>query len=82
MKIRGGDFITNNKLRDIRESNNSTIDEFSKMLGINKISYYQYETGARTIPANIATQISKKLNIPTDDIFLPSRYSIREQKLK
>ena len=52
------------------------------MLGINKVSYYQYETGARTIPADIATQISKKLNIPTEDIFLPSRYSIRELKPK
>ena len=48
------------------------------MLGINKVSYYQYETGTRTIPANVVKQISKKLNKKEEEFFLPSRYSIRE----
>lgn len=74
----GGDFIINNKLREERLKHNKTIDEFADMLGINKVSYYQYETGTRTIPANVVKQISKKLNKKEEEFFLPSRYSIRK----
>lgn len=74
----GGDFIINNRLREERLKQNKTIDEFANLLGVNKVSYYQYETGTRSVPAETAKEISEKLNISEDEIFLPFRYSVRE----
>ena len=46
-----------------------TIDEFANLLGLNKISYYQYENGIRTVPADVVKDISKKLNKKEEYIF-------------
>ena len=65
-------------MREERLKQNKTIDEFASLLGVNKVSYYQYETGARSVPVEVAKEISEKLNINEEEIFLPYRYSIRE----
>lgn len=82
--MRGVIFIekVENKLREERIKRNITIDEFANLLGLNKISYYQYENGTRTVPADVVKEISKKLNKKEEDIFLPTRYSIRELNIK
>ena len=69
-------------MREERLKRNMTIDEFANQLGINKVSYYQYENGSRTVPADVVKEISKKLNKKEEDIFLPTRYSIRELTFK
>lgn len=58
-----------NKLREERIKRNMTIDEFANLIGLNKISYYQYENGTRTVPADVVKDISKKLNKKEEDIF-------------
>ena len=57
-----------------------TIDEFANLIGLNKISYYQYENGTRTVPAEVVKEISKKLNKKEEDFFA-TRYSTRELNL-
>lgn len=68
------------RLKEIREKNNITINEMAEMLDVHRVTYYKYETGERSIPNDIAYKICGILNVTYDDIFLPTRVTIRNKK--
>lgn len=65
-------------LSQIRTDHRDTQEELAKYLGLPISTYNLYEKGRRSIPRDIAVRISEKYSIPIDDIFLPSKFSIRE----
>ncbi len=48
-------------------------------LNIGLSTYNQYENGGRNIPKDVAISIAKLLDVNIKDIFLPSRFTIREK---
>lgn len=52
--------------------------DLSKHLNIGISTYNQYENGSRKIPADTAKKIADLLGTNTDDIFIASRFTIRE----
>lgn len=48
-------------------------------VGVAASTYCQFETGARTIPSEMAEKIGEILNVDVQQIFLPIRFTIREQ---
>lgn len=80
VRIVGGDFIKNNKLREAREGKGLSLEDMAERLGITKTTYYNYESNQRSIPVDMAERIAAILNIKYNDIFLPSRVTIRRQR--
>lgn len=72
--------IITNKLKEIRENKNISLNEMAEKLAIPRVSYYKYETNERTIPNDIAYKICGILGVSYNEIFLPIRATVRIQK--
>jgi len=66
------------KLRRIRNKLNLSIEEVSKNLGISAGYLSQIELGKRQISKKRADEIASFYNLEKEEIFLPTRYSIRK----
>jgi len=71
----------NRSLSDVRVEKGYTQDDMSKLLRIGISTYNQYETGARSVPADIATEISKILLINVSEFFLPAKFTLSKSKV-
>lgn len=65
-------------LDKLRIEKGYTQESLAKLLDIATPTYCQYEKGQRLVPKNIADAISKILEFPRDEIFLPVKFTIRE----
>ena len=62
--------MTNSKLREIRISNNMTMDEMSKFIGVSRSLYEKIEYMQRTPSYNFIKKFKNKFpSCNTDDIF-------------
>jgi len=66
------------KLRKIRNRLNLSIEEVSRNLGISAGYLSQIELGKRQVSNKRAEQIASFYNLDKDQIFLPTRFSIRK----
>lgn len=61
---------TGNRLKELRESLNYSVDDFAKLLGVHRSSIYRYEgtnkLEQRELPISLALLISSKFNISLD----------------
>ena len=58
-----------NKLRELREDNDLTQEQCSKIAYISKKSYERYENGLREPPYSVLLKFSKYYNVPVNYIF-------------
>lgn len=72
--------MNNTKLTNLRKEKGYSLIGMAKLLGIGTSTYCQFESGVRTVPANVAHKISEILCVEFNDIFLPTRFTISEQK--
>ena len=56
------------RIRDLREDNDLTQKQVSKILNCSQQVYSNYELGQRDIPTEILIKISKLYNVSTDYI--------------
>lgn len=56
------------RLKDLREDNDFTQEEISKILGITRPQYSLYETGKRDIPVDLLRILAKQYNTSIDYI--------------
>ena len=56
------------RIRDLREDNNYTQKELSKILNCSQQVYSNYELGQRDIPTDILIKLAKFYNLSTDYI--------------
>lgn len=56
------------RIRDLREDNNYTQKELSKILNCSQQVYSNYELGQRDIPTDILIKLAKFYNVSTDYI--------------
>ena len=56
------------RIRDLREDNNHTQKELSKILNCSQQVYSNYELGQRDIPTDILIKLSKIYNVSVDYI--------------
>lgn len=58
------------RLKELRESLNYSVDEFAKIIGIHRSSLYRYEgtnkAEPRELPISIALKISREFNVSLD----------------
>lgn len=66
-------------LKEAREKKGFSQKAFSEKIKVPANTYNQYENGERNIPAEIAQVIAKELDVKVDEIFLPLRFTLREQ---
>ena len=66
------------KLRKIRKKLDLSIDEVSRYLGISAGYLSQIELGKRQISNKRAEEIASFYKLDKEQIFLPTRYSIRK----
>jgi transcriptional regulator with XRE-family HTH domain len=64
--------------KKVRISLGMSLDEAARHLGISGGYLSQIENGQRQISAKRAEEIAELYGVTKDDIFLPSRYAIRE----
>lgn len=64
--------------KQIRLEKGKTLEEVARVLSINAGYLSQIENGQRQISANRAEEIAKVYNKKVEDIFLPTRYAVRE----
>jgi predicted transcriptional regulator len=59
---------TGDRLKELRESLDYSVDEFAKMLGISRSSLYRYEGSnePRDLPITLAIAISENFNVSLD----------------
>ncbi len=62
------------RLRDLREDNDLTQDEISKILKITRSQYSLYENGKRTIPIDLLLTLSLYYNVSIDYIVKYNQY--------
>lgn len=67
------------QIDDVRKAKGFTQEYVAKNVGVAVSSYNQYETGARSIPADVAERIASVLGVEVSEIFLPVKFTIREQ---
>lgn len=67
-------------LAEVRKAKGLSQKEMAERLGLPRSTYCEYETGNKSIPADVAKKISKILNKPIASLFLPIRFAISEQK--
>lgn len=72
--------IKDNKLKAARIRQNLSLEDMAERLDITKTTYYNYESDQRSIPVDMAERIAFILDVDYDDIFLPSRVTIRRQR--
>ena len=54
--------------------------DMADLLHLPYSTYNEYETGRKTVPAEIATKISEIVGEPVGSLFLPVRFAVSEQK--
>lgn len=64
------------QIEDIRKAKGFTQEYVAGIVGVATSSYNQYETGARSIPADIAQRIADVLGVERDEIFLPTKFTV------
>lgn len=64
--------------KKVRISLGMSLEEAAGQLGISGGYLSQIENGQRQVSADRAGQIAKLYKVEKEDIFLPSRYAIRE----
>lgn len=67
------------KIEDIRKSKGFTQEYVANKIGAATSTYNQYEMGTRSIPAEMAEKIANVLDVEVGEIFLPVKFTIREQ---
>lgn len=67
------------QIEDVRKAKGYTQEYVANNVGVAISSYNQYETGARSIPADVAERIANVLGVELNEIFLPVKFTIREQ---
>ena len=67
-------------LAELRKAKGLSQKEMAEMLELPRSTYCEYETGNKTIPADVAEKISKILNEPIASLFLPVRFTVSELK--
>lgn len=72
--------IKDNKLKAARIRQNLSLEDMAERLDITKSTYYNYESDQRSIPVDMAERIAFILDVDYDNIFLPSRVTIRRQR--
>lgn len=72
--------IKDNKLKAARIRQNLSLEDMAERLDITKTTYYNYESDQRSIPVDMAERIAFILDVDYDNIFLPSRVTIRRQR--
>lgn len=75
MRKRGNNVL----LKEIRKKRGFNQQFMANKLNIGLSTYNQYENGGRNIPKDVAISIAKLLDVNIKDIFLPSRFTIREK---
>lgn len=70
------------QIEDVRKAKGFTQEYVANNVGVAISSYNQYETGARSIPADVAERIASVLGVEIGEIFLPVKFTVREQKEK
>lgn len=68
------------ELKRERLKNNISLIEMAERLGITYNNYYRYESGRRSVPAEVAADICKILNKRPSEIFLPNTMTVRQNK--
>ena len=61
--------VLGNKLKEIREKRNLTLDEFSSLLNEDKQTYYNYERGIRALSIFKLEKYIKNLKLSSKEIF-------------
>lgn len=64
----------------VRKARGFTQEYVANSVGVATSSYNQYETGARSIPADTAEKIASVLGVEVGEIFLPMKFTVREQE--
>ena len=72
--------IKDNKLKAARIRQNLSLEDMAERLDITKTTYYNYESDQRSIPVDMAERIAFILDVDYNDIFLPSRVTIRRHR--
>lgn len=67
------------QIEDVRKAKGFTQEYVASAVGVATSSYNQYETGARSIPAEIAEKIATVLGVEREEIFLPVKFTISKQ---
>lgn len=67
------------QIEDVRKAKGFTQEYVANAVGVATSSYNQYETGARSIPAEIAEKIAAVLGVEREEIFLPVKFTISKQ---
>ena len=80
MRAREGRENNMRQIEDVRKARGFTQEYVASNIGVATSSYNQYETGARSIPADIAERIANVLGVEVSEIFLPVKFTIREQQ--
>ena len=63
-----GEFIMNNRIKDLREDHDLTQKELAKTLNCSQQVYSNYELGQRDIPTDILIKLSNFYNVSIDYI--------------
>ena len=56
------------RLRDLREDNDYTQKEISKLLSTTQPQYFRYESGQRDLPCELVVKLAKFYNVSADYI--------------
>jgi len=67
------------QIEDVRKAKGFTQEYVAGAVGVATSSYNQYETGARSIPADIAQRIADVLGVKREDIFLPTKFTVSKR---
>lgn len=68
------------QIEAVRKAKGFTQEYVAISVGVATSSYNQYETGARSIPADVAEKIASVLGVEVGEIFLPMKFTVREQE--
>ena len=74
MRKRGEEML----LKELRKRKGFSQQYMANKLDIGLTTYCQYENGGRKIPKDTAFEIAKILNTNIYDIFLPFKFTLRE----
>jgi transcriptional regulator with XRE-family HTH domain len=74
----GGETDLDSRARKARINAGLSIEEAARKLGISGGYLSQIETGKRNVTRERADKIAELYQVKRDEIFLPSRYAIRE----
>lgn len=74
-----------NRLKELRESLDMSVEEFAKLFRVHRSSMYRYEgtnvKEPREIPIELAVEISEKFNVSLDWLAGTSNVKFRDNKI-